>query len=130
MKKLFFILAILTFFSCSHDDEQQRLISDITYLLTTLSGAIINKVEYLESQGDMIKFIDVTSLWGINLTVRAGLGLQVIAYGDIPYQGSPNIMTTWKPEGGTTDTEILRSGILNSLVNSGLFKVLGRVLPD
>lgn len=132
MKQLFFILAILTLFSCSNDDEQERLMYDITYSVTALNGATINKVEYLDSQGDLIELTNVTSPWSINLTVRAGLGLQAAAYGDIPYQGSLSITVTWKPEGGTTETETvtLPNDTPNSLINNGLVEISGRTLPD
>lgn len=132
MKKLFFIVAILTLFSCSDDDEQERLMYDITYSVTALNDVTINKVEYLDSQGDLIELTNVTSPWSINLTVRAGLGLQAAAYGDIPYQGSLSITATWKPEGGTTETETvtLPNDTPNSVINNGIVEISGKTLPD
>lgn len=71
MKQLFFILVILTLFSCSNDDEQERLMYDITYSVTALNGATINKIEYLDSQGDLIELTNVTSPWSHNSNLKA-----------------------------------------------------------
>lgn len=132
MKKLLFIVAIFTLFSCSNDDEQERLMYDITYSVTALNGTTINKIEYLNNQGNLIELTNITSPWSINLTVRAGLGLQAAAYGDIPYQGSLSITATWKPEGGSTETETvtLPNETPNSLINNGMVDISGRTLPD
>ena len=132
MKKLLFIVAILTLFSCSDDDEQERLMYDITYSATALNGTTINKVEYLNSQGNLIELTNVTSPWNISLTIRAGLGLQAAAYGDIPYQGSLSITATWKPEGGTSETETvtLPNDTPNSVINNGVVEISGRTLLD
>lgn len=132
MKKILFIVAIFTLFSCSNDDEKERLMYDITYSVTALNSSTINKIEYLNSQGNLIELTNVTSPWSINLTVRAGLGLQAAAYGDIPYQGSLSITAIWKPEGGSTETETvtLPNETPNSVINNGMVEISGRTLPD
>ncbi|MDG1805117.1 hypothetical protein [Flavicella sp.] len=105
---------------------------DITYSATALNGTTINKVEYLNSQGNLIELTNVTSPWNISLTIRAGLGLQAAAYGDIPYQGSLSITATWKPEGGTSETETvtLPNDTPNSVINNGVVEISGRTLLD
>jgi len=105
---------------------------DITYSVTALNGTTINKIEYLNNQGNLIELTNITSPWSINLTVRAGLGLQATAYGDIPYQGSLSITAIWKPEGGSTETETvtLPNDTPNPLINNGLVEISGRTLPD
>lgn len=132
MKKLFFILLIFTLHSCSNDNDLERLMYDITYSVTALDGATINKIEYLDSQADLIVLNNVTSPWSINLKVRAGLGLQAASYGDVPYQGSLSIKATWIPEGGTSTTEMvtLPNDTPNSIINNGMVEISGRTLPD
>lgn len=132
MKKLLFITAITILFSCSKDDEPTRLMYDITYSVVTSNGATINKVEYRDGQGDLIELTNVTSPWTINLNVRAGLGLEAAAYGDIPYQGSLSITATWTPEGGSaqSETETLPNDTPNSTITNGRVEIPGRTLPD
>jgi hypothetical protein len=132
MKKLLFITAITILFSCSKDDEPTRLMYDITYSVVASNGATINKVEYRDGQGDLIELTNVTSPWTINLNVRAGLGLEAAAYGDIPYQGSLSITATWTPEGGSaqSETETLPNDTPNSTITNGRVEIPGRTLPD
>ncbi len=132
MKKLLFITAITILVSCSKDDEPTRLMYDITYTVVASNGATINKVEYRDDKGDLIELTNVTSPWTINLNVRAGLGLEAAAYGDIPYQGSLSITATWTPEGGSaqSESETLPNDIPNSTINNGRVEISGRTLPD
>lgn len=132
MKKLLFIVAIAFLFSCSKDNESSRLMYDITYTVVASNGATINKVEYRDAQGDLIELSSVTSPWTIKIKVRAGLGLEAAAYGDIPYQGSFSITATWIPEGGfsQSETEILSNDDPNSIINNSRVEISGRTLPD
>ena len=133
MRNILFITILTLFVSCSSsDDNNDRLMYDITYTVTTSNGATINKVEYRDNQGDLIELTNVTSPWTISLNVRAGLGLEAAAYGDIPYQGSLSITATWTPEGGSTqsETETLPNDTPNSTINNGRVEIPGRTLPD
>jgi hypothetical protein len=132
MKKLLFIAAITILISCSKDDEPNRLMYDITYTVTASNGATINKIEYRDNQGDLIELTNVTSPWTINLNVRAGLGLEAAAYGDIPYQGSLSITAVWVPEGGVSksETDTLGNNTPDSTINNGKVEIPGRTLPD
>ncbi|WP_341216544.1 hypothetical protein [uncultured Wocania sp.] len=105
---------------------------DITYTVIMSNGATINKIEYRDSQGDLIELTNVTSPWTINLNVRAGLGLEASAYGDIPYQGSLSITATWIPEGGDSqsETDTLGNNTPDSTINNGKVEIPGRTLPD
>ena len=132
MKKILFISIIALLFSCSKDDEPERTLYDITYSVTAANGAIINNIEYMDGKGVIIELTDVSSPWTISFESRAGLGLQAVAYGDIPYQGSLSISATWKPEGGNLqgETETLPNETPNSTINNGSVEILGRTLPD
>lgn len=132
MKKLLFIAAITLLFSCSNDDEPERLMYAINYTVTASNGATINKVVYRDSKGDLIELNNVTSPWTINLNVRAGLGLEAAAYGNIPYQGSLNITAIWVAEGGNSQSESdsLGNDTPNSTINNGKVEISGRTLPN
>ena len=132
MKKLLFITIIAILVSCSKDDEPDRTMYNITYTVSAPNGATINKVEYRDSQGNLTELNNVSSPWTINLNVRAGLGLEAAAYGDIPYQGSLSITATWTPEGGSaqSETETLPNDTPNSTINNGKVEIPGRTLPD
>lgn len=77
MKKLVFLS------SCSK--EELKLLYNITNTVTSSNGVTINKVKYGDNQGDLIELTNVTSPWTINLHVKARLGLEATAYGDISY---------------------------------------------
>lgn len=133
MKKFLFVAVIAFLFSCSSDNEEtSRLMYDVTYRVVASNGATINKVEYRDGKGDLIELNNVTSPWTINLDVRAGLGLEAAAYGDVPYQGSLSISATWKPEGGSSqsETQTLPNDTPNSTINNGRVEIPGRTLPD
>ena len=133
MKNLLFFTIITLLVSCSSsDDSNDRLMYAVKYTVTASNGATINKVEYRDGQGDLIELTNVTSPWTINLNVRAGLGLEAAAYGDIPYQGSLSITATWTPEGGSaqSETETLPNDTPNSTINNGKVEIPGRTLPD
>ena len=132
MKKLFFFIAIAILASCSKDDEPNRTMYDITYTVVASNGATINKVEYRDSQGDLIELTNVSSPWTINLNVSAGQGLEAAAYGDIPYQGSLSITATWVPEGGDSQSEnsALANNTPDSTFNNAKVEIPGRTLPD
>lgn len=132
MKKLFYILFISVLFSCSNTDEPERLMYDITYSVNATNGATINKIEYRDNRGDLIELENVNAPWTINLRVRAGLGLEAAAYGDIPYQGSFSISANWTPEGGSTQSEqqALGNDTPDSTINNARIEISGRTLPD
>lgn len=132
VKKLLFIVVITLLFSCSNNNEPSRLMYDIIYTVTASNGATINKVEYRDSQGDLVELSNVTSPWTISIKVRAGLGLEAAAYGDIPYQGSLSITANWTPEGGLSqsETKTLPNNDPNSTINNGRVEISGRTLPD
>ena len=132
MKKLLLITAIAILVSCYKDEEPARTMYDITYTVTASDGATINKVEYRDSQGNLIELTNVTSPWTINLNVRAGLGLEARAYGDIPYQGSLSITAVWVPEGGNSESETdsLGNSTPDSTINNAKVEISGRTLPD
>ncbi|TNJ43501.1 hypothetical protein KFZ70_17030 [Tamlana fucoidanivorans] len=132
MKKLLFITAIAILVSCSKDDKPARTMYDITYTVIASNGATINKVVYRNSQGNLVELTNVTSPWTINLNVRAGLGLEAAAYGDIPYQGVLSITAVWVPEGGDSksETQTLPNDTPNSTINNGKVEISGRTLPD
>ena len=71
-------------------------------------------------------------IWTINLQIRAGLGLEAAAYGDVPYQGSLSINAVWKPEGGNSqgETDILPNDTPNTTIINGRVEISGRTLPD
>ena len=132
MKKLFLITCLTILYSCSNNDELPRKIYDITYTVSTTNGATINKIEYRDSQGDLVELTNVTSPWSINLEVRAGLGLEAAAYGDIPYQGSLAITASWVAQGESSqsETNTLPNNSPNSIINNGKVEIPGRTLPD
>ena len=132
MKKLLSLILLAIFYSCSNNNEIERTIYDITYSVNATNGATINKVEYRDSQGDLVELTNISSPWSISLRVRAGLGLEAATYGDVPFQGSLSITATWTPEGGTTQTEtvILPNNTPNSTINNGRVEISGRTLPD
>lgn len=133
MKKLLFLCALTMLLSCSSDDDNSdRTIYDITYTVEANNGASINKIEYRDNNGDLIELTDVTSPWTINLQVRAGLGLEAAAYGDIPHKGSLSISANWTPEGGTTQNEsqTVQNDEPNTIINNARVEISGRTLPD
>jgi len=132
MKKLLFIIAITFLFSCSKNNEPSRLMYDITYTVVASNGATINKVEYRDGKGDLVELSNVTSPWSVNIQVRAGLGLEAAAYGDVPYQGSLSITGTWVPEGGLSqsENETLPNDNPNTTIINGKVEISGRTLPD
>ena len=132
MKKTLIFVLVALFAACSSSDEEPRLMYDVSYTVTAANGATINKVEYRDEKGDLIELTSVTSPWTINLQVRAGLGLEAAAYGDVPYQGSLSISATWKPEGGTAqgETETLPNDTPNSTITNGRVDIPGRTSPD
>ena len=105
---------------------------DINYTVTATNGATINKIEYRDNQGDLVELTNVTSPWSIDLNVRAGLGLEAAAFGDIPYQGSLSISATWRAEGqlGQSESNTLPNDSPNSVINNGKVEISGRTLPD
>ena len=131
MKNVLLIILAGLLFSCSKVDETPRLMYDINYTVVTTNGAIINQVEYRDDKGDLITLTDVTSPWSIDLRVRAGLGLEATAFGDIPYQGSISITGTWTPDGGSSqsETETLGNSTPGSTINNGRVEISGRTLP-
>lgn len=132
MKKLLCIAFATLLISCSDDNDNDRLMYDVTYTVNAENGATINKVEYRDEQGDLIELTNVSSPWTINLNIRAGLALEAAAYGDVPYQGSLGISATWIPEGGTSqgESETLPNDTPNSTINNGRVEISGRTLPD
>ena len=132
MKKLLFIIAVTILISCSKNEEPSRTMYDITYTVVAENGATINKIEYRDDKGDLVELSNVNSPWTINIQVRAGLGLEAAAYGDIPYQGSLSISATWTPEGGSaqSETETLPNDTPNSTITNGSVQISGRTLPD
>lgn len=132
MKRILFIASIILLFSCSKDDPK-RLMYDITYTVVASNGATINKVEYRDGKGELVELYNVTSPWTIDIRVRAGLGLEAAAYGDVPYQGSLSITATWTPEGGAeqSETDTLPNDDPNIvLIKNGRVEISGRTLPD
>ena len=131
MRRYLLFVMIVVMSSCK-DDESPRLLYDITYSVVATNGATINKVEYRDENGDLIELTSVTSPWTLDLKVRAGLGLEAAAYGDIPYQGSLSITAEWTPEGGTktTESETLPNDTPSSTINNGRVEIPGRTLPD
>ncbi|WP_321310155.1 hypothetical protein [Marinifilum fragile] len=132
MKRILFIASIILLFSCSKD-EPKRLMYDITYTVVASNGATINKVEYRDGKGELVELFDVTSPWTIDIRVRAGLGLEAAAYGDVPYQGSLSITATWTPEGGAeqSETDTLPNDDPNIiLIKNGRVEISGRTLSD
>lgn len=106
---------------------------DITYTVVASNGATINKVEYRDGKGELVELLDVTSPWTIDIRVRAGLGLEAAAYGDVPYKGSLSITATWTPEGGAeqSETDALTNDEPNIiLIKDGRVEISGRTLPD
>ena len=132
MKRLLFIALLLIFYSCTNEEEPTRLMYDINYTVTATNGATINKIEYRDNQGDLVELTNVTSPWSIDLNVRAGLGLEAAAFGDIPYQGSLSISATWRAEGqlGQSESNTLPNDSPNSVINNGKVEISGRTLPD
>lgn len=132
MKKILFLAITVLFLSCSSSDDQDRLMYNITYSVVASNGATINKVSYRNSQGDLVELNNVSSPWTINLNVRAGLGLEAAAFGDIPYQGSLSITANWTPEGGVQQSEnvILPNNTPNSTLSNAKVEISGRTLPD
>jgi len=132
MKRVFILLLATIMFSCGDDDEPERLMYSITYSVVANNGATINKVEYRDSEGDLMELTNVTSPWSVNLRVRAGLGLEAAAYGDVPFEGSLSITANWTPDGGATQTEsvTLPNDTPNSVINNGKVEIPGRTLPD
>lgn len=132
MKKYITLLLVTILLSCSNSDENIRTMYDITYSVTATNGATINKVQYRDSNGDLIEVNNVSSPWSINLTVRAGLGLEAAAFGDVPYQGKLAISATWTPKGGLaqSETEELPNNSPNSVLNNAKVEISGRTLPD
>jgi len=132
MKRIVFIILVTFLVSCSKNNEPQRLMYDITYTVTALNGATINKVEYMNSKGNLIELTDVTSPWTINLRVRAGLALQAAAYGDVPYEGSLSIVASWTPDGGQVNMEsdTMPNDTFGTTIINGKVEISGRTLPD
>lgn len=132
MKKYITLILFTIFFSCSNSDDNIRTMYDITYSVNATNGATINKVQYRDSNGDLIEVNNVTSPWSKNLTVRAGLGLEAAAFGDIPYQGKLAITAIWTPKGGLakSETEELPNDSPNSVLNNAKVEISGRTLTD
>ena len=132
MKKFLILLMATMMFSCGDDDEPERLMYSITYSVVANNGATINKVEYRDGKGDLVELTNVTSPWSVNLRVRAGLGLEAAAYGDVPFEGSLSITANWTPDGGATQSEsqTLPNDTPNSVINNGKVEISGRTLPD
>ena len=132
MKKFLFLLIAAIMFSCGDDDEPERLMYSVTYSVVANNGATINKVEYRDGKGDLVELTNVTSPWSVNLRVRAGLGLEAAAYGDVPFEGSLSITANWTPDGGATQSEsqTLPNDTPNSVINNGKVEISGRTLPD
>ena len=132
MKKFLFLLIAAIMFSCGDDDEPERLMYSVTYSVVANNGATINKVEYRDGKGDLVELTNVTSPWSVNLRVRAGLGLEAAAYGDVPFEGSLSITANWTPDGGATQSEsqTLPNDTPNSVITNGKVEIPGRTLPD
>ena len=132
MKKFLILLMATMMFSCGDDDEPERLMYSVTYSVVANNGATINKVEYRDGKGDLVELTNVTSPWSVNLRVRAGLGLEAAAYGDVPFEGSLSITANWTPDGGATQSEsqTLPNDTPNSVINNGKVEISGRTLPD
>ena len=132
MKKFLILLMATMMFSCGDDDEPERLMYSITYSVVANNGATINKVEYRDGKGDLVELTNVTSPWSVNLRVRAGLGLEAAAYGDVPFEGSLSITANWTPDGGAAQSEsqTLPNDTPNSVINNGKVEISGRTLPD
>ncbi len=132
MKKFLILFIAAMMFSCGDDDEPERLMYSITYSVVANNGATINKVEYRDGKGDLVELTNVTSPWSVNLRVRAGLGLEAAAYGDVPFEGSLSITANWTPDGGATQSEsqTLPNDTPNSVINNGKVEISGRTLPD
>lgn len=132
MKKYLLVCLTLFLFSCSGDDEPERLMYDITYTVEAINGATINKVEYRDDKGDLIELTNVISPWTVNLKVRAGLALEAAAFGDIPFEGRLTISARWTPEGGQTqaESESIPNDDPNTIINNARVEISGRTLPD
>ncbi len=132
MKKFLILLMATMMFSCGDDDEPERLMYSVTYSVVANNGATINKVEYRDGKGDLVELTNVTSPWSVNLRVRAGLGLEAAAYGDVPFEGSLSITANWTPDGGATQSEsqTLPNDTPNSVITNGKVEIPGRTLPD
>ncbi len=132
MKKFLFLLIAAIMFSCGDDDEPERLMYSVTYSVVANNGATLNKVEYRDGKGDLVELTNVTSPWSVNLRVRAGLGLEAAAYGDVPFEGSLSITANWTPDGGATQSEsqTLPNDTPNSVITNGKVEIPGRTLPD
>ena len=132
MKKFLILFIAAMMFSCGDDDEPERLMYSVTYSVVANNGATINKVEYRDGKGDLVELTNVTSPWSVNLRVRAGLGLEAAAYGDVPFEGSLSITANWTPDGGATQSEsqTLPNDTPNSVITNGKVEIPGRTLPD
>ena len=132
MKKFLILFIAAMMFSCGDDDEPERLMYSITYSVVANNGATINKVEYRDGKGDLVELTNVTSPWSVNLRVRAGLGLEAAAYGDVPFEGWLSITANWTPDGGATQSEsqTLPNDTPDSVINNGKVEISGRTLPD
>ncbi len=132
MRRLLFFLLSISLIACSSDDTPDRVVYDITYTAAVANGATLNKVQYRDSNGDLVELENVSSPWSISLRVRAGLALEAAAFADVPTGGSVSITAVWKPDGGLSqnETETLSNTEPNTVINNGRVDIEGRTLPD
>ena len=125
------LLFVLVTTACGDDDGTPDVIYDVNYTVTAENGATINSIQYRDDKGDLIDLTNASSPWSIDLDVRAGLGLEAVAFGDIPYEGVLTISATWGVQGETSQSETIRlpNDTPNSTINNGEVRIDGRTLP-
>lgn len=113
-------------------EESNRLIYDVTNTVTANDGATINKVEYLDGEGNLIEIYNIYSPSAINLQIRTGLAIDAAIFGDIPFGGSLTLNGKWTPKGGLSISEeqSIKNDTPNSTINNGELKIPERTLPD
>lgn len=133
MKKLVLISLILcTIWACSNNDPLPETMYDVSFTVTAENGATINSIQYRDGNGDLIEVTSATSPWSIDLDIRGGLGLEAVAYGDVPYEGILKIRAVWGIQGSGTvnsEEESLPNDDPNSVINNGAVRIEGRTLP-
>lgn len=132
MKNYLFLGLLFLFLSCSSGGSVDRTMYTVNFTVTATSGTTLNKIEYRDGTGTLKELTNVSSPWTISLQIRAGLGLEAAAYGDVPHQESLTITAVWTPEGGTSQSEsqTLPNDTPNSIINNGRVEISGRTLPD
>lgn len=127
---LLLMLLALVSFACSNDDEPVTMY-DVSYTVTAENGATINLIQYRDGNGDLVDVTNATSPWSIDLEVRGGLGLEAVAFGNIPYEGRLTISATWGIQGGLSqgESDSMPNDMPNSTITNGEVRIEGRTLP-